>query len=76
MFPLPEKLNFKIGAQVMFIKNDSSGRSKIFQWENRGEISEMNDDAIKVKLKNPKDEVTVERYEWNEPALQLGQIHQ
>lgn len=63
MFPLPEKLNFKIGAQVMFIKNDSSGEARYFNGK-IGEISEMNEDTIKVKLKNPKDEVTVERYEW------------
>ena len=63
MFPLPEKLNFKIGAQVMFIKNDSSGEARYFNGK-IGEISEMNEDSIKVKLKDPKDEVTVERYEW------------
>jgi hypothetical protein len=63
MFPLPEKLNFKIGAQVIFIKNDTSGEARYFNGK-IGEISEMNEDTIKVKLKNPKDEVTVERYEW------------
>ncbi|SMG37647.1 Helix-turn-helix domain-containing protein [Marivirga sericea] len=63
MYPLPEKLNFKLGAQVMFIKNDSSGEARYFNGK-IGEISEMHDDTIKVKLKDPKDEVTVERYEW------------
>ncbi|WKV11031.1 helix-turn-helix domain-containing protein [Marivirga harenae] len=63
MFPIPDKLNFKIGAQVMFIKNDSSGEARYFNGK-IGEISEMNEETIKVKLKDPKDEVTVERYEW------------
>jgi hypothetical protein len=63
MYPLAEKLNFKLGAQVMFIKNDSSGEARYFNGK-IGEISEMNEDTIKVKLKDPKDEVTVERYEW------------
>jgi len=63
MFPLPEQLNFKVGAQVMFIKNDTSGDARYFNGK-IGEISELNEDTIKVKLKDPKDEVTVERYEW------------
>jgi len=63
MFPIGEKLNFKIGAQVMFIKNDNSGEARYFNGK-IGEISEMNEETIKVKLKDPEDEVTVERYEW------------
>ncbi|WNB17172.1 helix-turn-helix domain-containing protein [Marivirga arenosa] len=63
MYPIPAQLNFKLGAQVMFIKNDSSGDARYFNGK-IGEISELNEDTIKVKLKDPEDEVTVERYEW------------
>lgn len=70
MFPLPEKLNFKLGAQVMFIKNDTSGEARYFNGK-IGEISELTEDTIKVKLKNPKDEVTVERHEWQNQRYTL-----
>ncbi|WP_297335586.1 helix-turn-helix domain-containing protein [Algoriphagus sp.] len=58
LFPLPEKLELKEGAQVMFIKNDTSGTAQYFN----GKLARV------VKLKNG--EVTV-KMEGDDLTFQL-----
>ena len=62
MFPVEEKLCLKIGAQVMFLNNDSEGR-----WVNGtiGEVTDIDEiiDAVGVRLSNGK-EVEVIPHPW------------
>jgi len=59
--PTDEALNLKVGAQVMFVNNDSSGR-----WVNGtiGHVTKLVDGAITVKISNGK-EVEVTPHTWD-----------
>lgn len=66
--PSPEKLELKIGAQVMFVKNDSEGR-----WVNGtiGIVETLADEEIKIKVGDISYKVEQEKwktigYEFNE----------
>lgn len=76
---LPTLLNLqlKVGAQIMFVKNDSGGR-----WVNGtiGKITELTDELIRVKIKSNDIEVEypVERarwekteYKWNDESEEI-----
>lgn len=71
MFPIPENISFKIGAQVMFIKNDSSGEGRYFNGK-IGEIHEMDENKITVKVKEPNDLLVVERHIWENKRYKLN----
>lgn len=60
-FPCESILKLKEEAQVMFIKNDPTGKGKFFNGK-IGQISSL-DDGIKVKFEDG-EEVSVEQYEW------------
>ena len=57
--PAPEQLSFKVGAQVMFVKNDSKGR-----WVNgtTGSVEKLCPKAVTVRIENLTHEV--EREQW------------
>lgn len=66
--PAPNPLELKVGAQVMFLKNDTDGR-----WVNGtiGVVESLSDDTIIVKLKELSHEVKRDKwktiaYEFNE----------
>ncbi|MEQ9468023.1 MAG: helix-turn-helix domain-containing protein [Ekhidna sp.] len=60
-YPNDEILQLKEGAQVMFIKNDPSGKGQFFNGK-IGTISDL-EDGIKVKFEDG-EEVSVSQYEW------------
>lgn len=64
-FPADETLPLKIGAQVMFIKNDSGEDRKFFNGK-IGIIKELNldRDQIVVNFTDGSEEVTVKREKW------------
>ncbi|WP_425638149.1 helix-turn-helix domain-containing protein [Algoriphagus yeomjeoni] len=49
IYPLPKSLELRVGAQVMFIKNDSSGNQDYFNGK-LATVEELEDDSIKVVL--------------------------
>lgn len=59
MFPVEQSLQLKVGAQVMFLRNDPDGR-----WVNGtiGTVSQLSRDAVSVLVDG--DEVTVEAVAW------------
>ncbi|MBI3134085.1 MAG: AAA family ATPase [Bacteroidetes bacterium] len=61
--PVPLTLTLKIGAQVMFVKNDTQGR-----WANGtiGKIISLSENEVKVRIKADKHhkDYYVERTEW------------
>ena len=63
IFPLEEYLELKIGAQVMFIKNDLSFDKNYFNGK-MGVIHSLSDDEIRVHFPEENKTIEVERYEW------------
>ena len=63
IYPLEEKLELKIGAQIMFIKNDLSFDKNYFNGK-MGVIKSLSDDEIWVHFPEENKTIEVERYEW------------
>lgn len=63
LFPLANRLDLKIGAQVMFVKNDPSFE-KLFYNGKIGVISQISDGEIEVCFIEEKRKISVEPYEW------------
>ena len=64
IFPLEEKLELKIGAQVMFVKNDLSPDKEYYNGK-MGKVVGLDNDEIRVNFPEEKKTITVERYEWS-----------
>lgn len=64
LFPLEKLLKLKVGAQIMFIKNDISFEKNFFNGK-IGFIHSLTADEISVSFPNEKKIITVQRYEWN-----------
>ncbi len=62
-FPTEQSLELKIGAQVMFVKNDSS-RDKLYYNGKIGTVTRFEDDTIYVKCKGDYTEIDVHKAEW------------
>ncbi|GAB5417236.1 MAG: helix-turn-helix domain-containing protein [Crocinitomicaceae bacterium] len=61
--PIEAKLELKIGAQVMFVKNDLS-HEKLFYNGKMGRVVALDRDEIKVLFPEEKKTIKVELYEW------------
>lgn len=64
LYPLGDTLDLKMGAQVMFVKNDPS-YEKAFYNGKMGKIVGLDEDEIKVNFPDEKKTITVDRYEWS-----------
>lgn len=63
IFPVEEYLELKVGAQIMFIKNDLSFEKKFFNGK-MGFIKSLSADEIWVHFPEENTTIEVERYEW------------
>ncbi len=63
IFPLDEKLHLKIGAQVMFVKNDLNFEKQFFNGK-MGVIKSLTEKEIFVHFPEENKTIEVERYEW------------
>ncbi|MEO5776462.1 MAG: helix-turn-helix domain-containing protein [Flavobacterium sp.] len=63
IYPLEELLELKIGAQVMFIKNDLSFDKNYFNGK-MGIIKSLSEEEIMVHFPEENKTIEVERYEW------------
>ncbi|WP_439129474.1 helix-turn-helix domain-containing protein [Polaribacter sp.] len=63
-FPNDEKLELKIGAQVMFIKNDSSLEKRYFNGK-IGIITDISRETVTVQCANEVEEIVTERENWD-----------
>jgi ATP-dependent DNA helicase PIF1 len=64
-FPNEQFLELKIGAQIMFIRNDISGEKKYFNGK-LGEIIALDENEIKVVLDGSEREIAVKREVWEQ----------
>ncbi|OFZ66833.1 MAG: helicase [Bacteroidetes bacterium RIFCSPHIGHO2_02_FULL_44_7] len=71
LYPIELDLRLKVGAQVMFIKNDTS-YEKLFYNGKMGRITALEEDEIKVYFKDDKKTISVDRYEWNNVVYELN----
>lgn len=71
-YPIESILELKVGAQIMFIKNDISGRQQYFNGK-IGIISNLTDREIEVDFKDDNKPFTVEKYTWKNIKYELNQ---
>ncbi len=70
-YPNSAELTFKIGAQVMFVKNDIS-REKLYFNGKIGRITKINDETIYVKCPGDSQEIIVNKAEWQNFKYELN----
>ncbi len=68
-YPNDVQLELKLGAKVMFIKNDISGEQRYYNGK-IGTVCEISKDNIEVKFENGTN-TTVELYEWENSRYTL-----
>lgn len=62
-FPTDQRLALKKGAQVMFVKNDSSAEKRYYNGK-IGRITAVNSDHILVRCPGEAEAISVEKEEW------------
>jgi len=71
MCPVDTKLELKVGAQVMFIKNDNSGEHKYFNGK-IGKVTELGNEHIRVEFDDGSEGADVEQYVWENKKYKLN----
>lgn len=71
MFPLPPILELKVGARVMFIKNDSSGNSNYFNGK-LATVIQLAADEVKVRMDDQKVDYVLKKENWENKRYQLN----
>lgn len=64
VFPAEKTLELKLGAQIMFIKNDKGELRKYYNGK-IGTIAEIDTDNIKIKFKDEEDVLLLSREKWS-----------
>ncbi len=72
-YPVEQTLELKVGAQIMFIKNDSSGKGQFFNGK-IGVISKLTDKAIEVNFNDVTQPFTIETHQWENIKYELNPI--
>ncbi len=73
MYPVDKDLVLKMGAQVMFIKNDPTGEHLFYNGK-LGVVKDFDANGIRVKLADSTDIISVERYEWQNVRYILNEL--
>ena len=63
LYPIDETLKLKVGAQIMFVKNDLSGE-KLYYNGKTATIAALSEQEILVHFPEENKTLPVERYEW------------
>ncbi len=71
IFPIEEKLELKVGAQVMFTKNDISPEKRYYNGK-MGIIHDISDGEIFVHFIEENKIISVDRYEWENIKYKLN----
>lgn len=73
IYPVDEVLQLKIGAQVMFIKNDLSFEKKYFNGK-MGFVKSLSDQEILVHFPDENKTIEVEKYEWQNIRYKVDEM--
>ncbi|AQW90216.1 helix-turn-helix domain-containing protein [Elizabethkingia anophelis] len=71
-FPNEEVLELKVGAQIMFIRNDTSPEKKFYNGK-LAEISYIDEDVIKAVLDGTEEEITLTKETWEQKKYSLDE---
>jgi Helix-turn-helix domain/HRDC domain len=72
-YPTEETLEFKAGAQVMFVKNDMQAEKRFYNGK-IGRITAIDDDTIYVKCPGDPTEIMVTPAEWLNVKYSLNEV--
>ncbi len=72
-FPVEKKLELKLHAQVMFVKNDQTGAQRFFNGK-IGKISKISDQEIEVNFADDSLSVVLEKYVWENIKFGLNEV--
>ncbi|HSF54711.1 MAG TPA: AAA family ATPase, partial [Algoriphagus sp.] len=71
LFPLPKSIELKVGARIMFIKNDSSGNSSYFNGKLATVIKLAKDEVI-VELDDSNEEFVLRKELWENKKYRIN----
>lgn len=74
-YPTEERFECKLGAQVMFVKNDLDAGKRFFNGK-LGQITGFDDDIIYVRCPGDNSDIAVERLEWQNVKYRLDETTQ
>lgn len=72
-YPVEANLELKVGSQIMFIKNDISGRQQYFNGK-IGVVSSLSDKAIEIDFRDGSKPFTLETYQWRNIKYELDPV--
>lgn len=73
IFPVDESLQLKVGAQIMFVKNDPSFEKKYFNGK-MGFIKSLSEREIIVHFPEEHKTIEVEKYEWKNIRYRVDEL--
>lgn len=72
-YPVEATLELKVGAQIMFIKNDVSGRQQFFNGK-IGVVSSLTDKSIEIDFRDGTKPFLLETYQWRNIKYELNPV--
>ena len=72
-YPTDFELSLKVGAQVMFVKNDIS-REKLFYNGKIGKVLDIEEDLIYVRCPGGEEDIAVEKVEWQNTKYTIDDL--
>jgi hypothetical protein len=71
LYPVDNKLELKIGAQIMFIKNDYSGLKRYFNGK-IGVVENLEKNTIWVRFEEEDEAFKIDKYTWENKRFKLN----
>ena len=72
LYPLPEKIELKVGAQVMFVKNDTSGAMAYFNGK-LARVKSIDEDAVTVVMADTDQLFVLRKEEWENKKYSIDE---
>ncbi|MFO0321331.1 MAG: helix-turn-helix domain-containing protein [Bacteroidota bacterium] len=73
MYPIEDTLELKVGSQIMFIKNDSSGKQLFFNGK-IGRVSRLTEKDIEVEFEDKTPAFIIETHQWENKKFELNEV--
>ncbi|HMK06390.1 MAG TPA: AAA family ATPase, partial [Flavobacterium sp.] len=73
IYPVDENLQLKVGAQVMFVKNDPAADKKYFNGK-MGLVKSLSEGEILVHFPDENKTIEVEKYEWQNIRYKVDEL--